>query len=180
MANQTKILLDGKSLTVKDVCNVAYHGTQIDLSESSVELLDKARKLVFELSNKGIPIYGCNRGVGWNKDKKVTKEFIAQFNSNMMHSHAVSVGPYASREEARAAVLVRLNGLLSCGTGLSTEIAVAMRDMLNHDIVPLIPSKGSVGEADIVNLAHLGLALIGKGRVIYRNQIVQAAEAFDA
>ena len=139
---QTKIVLDGRSLTLDAVRAVARGEAQVELSPSSVERLKESRKLVFELSDRGIPIYGCNRGVGWNKDKKVTKEFIAQFNSNMMHSHAVGVGPHASKEEARAAVVVRLNNLLSGCTGLSPEIALMMRDMLNHDIVPLIPAKG--------------------------------------
>lgn len=177
---QTKIVLDGRSLTLDAVRAVARGEAQVELSPSSVERLKESRKLVFELSDRGIPIYGCNRGVGWNKDKKVTKEFIAQFNSNMMHSHAVGVGPHASKEEARAAVVVRLNNLLSGCTGLSPEIALMMRDMLNHDIVPLIPAKGSVGEADIVNLSHLGLALMGEGRVFYKDKIVVADEAFKA
>ncbi|OUO94402.1 aromatic amino acid ammonia-lyase [Cloacibacillus sp. An23] len=177
MALET-IVLDGHSLTLDEVCAVACGKAAVEISPSSAELLAESRKLVFELSNKGIPIYGCNRGVGWNKDKKVTKEFIAQFNSNMMHSHAVGVGPYLSKEEARAAVVVRLNNLLCGCTGLSPEIAFMMRDMLNRDIVPLIPSKGSVGEADIVNLSHLGLALMGEGKVFYKDGTAQARDAF--
>ena len=70
---QTKIVLDGRSLTLDAVRAVARGEAQVELSPSSVERLKESRKLVFELSDRGIPIYGCNRGVGWNKDKKVTK-----------------------------------------------------------------------------------------------------------
>ena len=85
------IELTGRNLSASDVCNIARGLCKVSVSTEAIERLVESRKLVFELSDKGVPIYGCNRGVGWNKDKKVTKEFVSQFNKNMLHSHSVGV-----------------------------------------------------------------------------------------
>lgn len=77
------IELTGRNLSASDVCNIARGLCKVSVSTEAIERLVESRKLVFELSDKGVPIYGCNRGVGWNKDKKVTKEFVSQFNKNM-------------------------------------------------------------------------------------------------
>ena len=172
------IELTGRNLSASDVCNIARGLCKVSVSTEAIERLVESRKLVFELSDKGVPIYGCNRGVGWNKDKKVTKEFVSQFNKNMLHSHSVGVGESASIEEARGAMVIRLNNLLVGCTGLSPEIVQLMAEMLNRSITPLFPKRGSVGEADIVNLSHLGLVLIGEGKVLYKGAVVLAAEAF--
>lgn len=172
--------LSGSGLTIEDVNRVSRDGWKVKIPAQMMERLTEARKLVFELSGKGVPIYGCNRGVGWNKDRKVTKEFVSRFNRNMLHSHAVSVGESASEEDVRAAMVIRLNNLLVGCTGLSPEVVTLIADMLNHNIIPLLPQKGSVGEADIVALSHLGLALIGEGKVLYRGEVVSANEAFAA
>lgn len=179
-ASGNTLELDGSGLTIEDVNRVSRGNCRVEVSAQAMDRLVEARKLVFELSNQGIPIYGCNRGVGWNKDKKVTREFVSRFNRNMLHSHAVAVGESVSEEEARAAILIRLNNLLVGCTGLSPEIVTLMADMLNHHITPLLPKKGSVGEADIVALSHLGLALVGEGKVRYHGQVVSSEEAFQA
>ena len=70
------IELTGRNLSASDVCNIARGLCKVSVSTEAIERLVESRKLVFELSDKGVPIYGCNRGVGWNKDKKVTKEYL--------------------------------------------------------------------------------------------------------
>lgn len=175
---QNALTISGNNLTLDDIYQVSHKHRPVEIEEKSMELLVNTRKLVFELSDRGVPIYGCNRGVGWNKDKNVTSEMIIRFNSNMMHSHAVGVGPYAPQEDVRAAMLIRLNTVLLGCTGLSPEIALLLKEMLNREIHPLIPERGSVGEADIVNLSFLGLALMGEGLVNYRGKEIKAKDAF--
>lgn len=177
---QDKLILSGKELTLEQVFQVSHKFRAVEIAPEAWELLVNSRKLVFELSAQGVPIYGCNRGVGWNKDKKVTKEMIMQFNSNMMHSHAVGLKPYAPEEDVRAAMLIRLNTILVGCTGLSPEIAELLKEMLNRRIHPLIPERGSAGEADIVNLSYLGLVIMGEGSVNYGGNVVEAKEAFSA
>ncbi len=173
------ITLNGKDLTIEDLIKVAKDEEKVFISEEAKERLIKARQLVFDLVDIDVPIYGFNVGVGWNKDKKVFKEFFKEYNSNLIRSHCISVGPNSSKEVVRASMLARLNALLVGCTGLSPEIAQMYEDMLNSGISPLIPERGSVGEADIGCLSHIGLAMIGEGKVYYKGEIVDSLYAFE-
>jgi histidine ammonia-lyase len=52
--------------------------------------------------------------------------------------------------------------------------------MLNRDVVPVVPSKGSVGASgDLAPLAHLALVLIGEGEAWYEGLRLPGAEALD-
>lgn len=166
------IVLTGDSLTPDMVEAIAAGRQKVSVEETLWKKLEEARSLVFELSGRGIPIYGCNTGVGWNKDKKVTKEFITGFNNSMLHSHAVGVGPYAPVEVVRAVMAVRLNGFLNLCTGISPGIVRMYQEFLNREIHPLMPVRGSVGQADIGNLSHIALAVTGEGCAEYHGEIL--------
>jgi histidine ammonia-lyase len=52
--------------------------------------------------------------------------------------------------------------------------------MLNHRVHPVIPARGSVGASgDLAPLAHLALALIGEGEVLYSGERMAAAAALE-
>jgi histidine ammonia-lyase len=174
------IVLTGKGLTLELVMDVARRGRNVTVDKDAVRRLNEGRHIVFELMETGTVIYGGNTGVGWNKDLPVERESIAEFNRNFLHSHAAGVGPYASVEETRAALLIRLNTLLVGCTGISPQIPLMISEFINRGIHPMIPERGSVGEADIACLAHLGLALLGEGKVLYRGKEMPAMKALKA
>lgn len=71
-----KIVLTGNDLTVSDVWEIAVNGAQVEISPEAEAKLEAARKLVYELVDADVPVYGFNTGVGWNKDHKIAKEFL--------------------------------------------------------------------------------------------------------
>lgn len=171
------IKIDGRSLTIEQVAKVAREGTKIEITPDAKDRLKASRKLVFDLVDSNVPVYGFNTGVGWNKDKKVFKDFFQEYNKNLIYSHSLGVLPEASEAEVRAIMLARLNALLVGATGIQPEIAFMYADMLNYGIHPVIPERGSVGEGDITCLSHIGLAMIGEGEVNYKGKRMQAHEA---
>lgn len=90
---------------------------------------------------------------------------------------AKAFGAPASKAVVRAAMAIRLNAMLIGHTGVQPQVVRGLRAFLNHDITPVVPSKGTVGEADIDILAHIGLALMGEGKVTYRGRTRSAAAA---
>lgn len=137
--NNILLLLTGKDLTVQDVYNVSVKGYSIEISEDSKRILEDSRHLVFDLADSDVPVYGFNTGVGWNKDKRVTREFFNQYNTNLIRAHCVAIAPDASIEEVRAIMLVRLNGLLNGRTGIQPAIAYKYAEMLNKNVTPVVP-----------------------------------------
>lgn len=95
----------------------------------------------------------------------------------LIRSHSAAVGPELDEAEVRATLLVRLNCLLADGTGVSWELVERYRDFLNLHLHPVIPGRGSIGEADLVSLAHVGLAVMGEGDVTLRGERMEARRA---
>lgn len=171
------IILNGRELSFENVYKVAHNEAKIEISEDAEIRIKKSRKIIFKLANDGYPVYGLNRGVGWNKDKYVFSEFFQRYNENLINAHCVAVGPEADIEEVRAMMIVRLNTALHGSAGIDPKILHLYKDFLNNDIVPVVPRRGSVGEADIATLSHIGLAMIGKGEVFYKGKRMSACEA---
>ncbi len=175
-----KIILDGSNLTIEDTHRIATGRIEVEIANSAVEKLRKSRELVFRLADQDVPIYGFTVGVGWNKDKKVFGKYFEEYNRNLIYAHCVAVGPLLSEEKVRAVMLARLNTLLSARTGIQLEIVDMYRQFLNRGIHPVVPERGSVGEGDIANLPHIGLAMIGEGDVFYKGNKVPALQALEA
>jgi histidine ammonia-lyase len=137
--------------------------------------VERSHRLLLLAAKNGQPIYGLNRGVGIDRDKQVfragaldpdVRRASERFNRDLLRSHSAAVGPDAPEEFVRAALLARLNTMLYGATGARPAVAQMYVDMLNRHIHPILPSRGSIGEADIGILAHVGLAMMGEGDVI--------------
>lgn len=174
-----KKVLDGLNLTLEDARNVALGRMEVEISETAIQRMKEARELVFALADKDVPIYGFTTGVGWNKDKKVFGKYFEEYNRNLIYAHCVAVGPEMKEEQVRAVMLARLNTLLAARTGIQLEVVEMYRQFLNKGVHPVVPARGSVGEGDIANMSHIGLAMIGEGEVFYQGQRMPAAEALE-
>ncbi|SKC69247.1 HAL/PAL/TAL family ammonia-lyase [Maledivibacter halophilus] len=173
-----KFVLNSNNLTIEQAYKIATsRDIKIEIAEEAIEQLEKTRELVFRLADKGVPIYGFTTGVGWNKDKQIFEDYFEEYNRNLIYAHCLAVDPILSEEKVRAVMLARLNALLSARTGIQIKIVEMYRDFLNHGIHPVIPARGSVGAADITNLSHIGLAMIGEGDVFHNGNRIPAIEA---
>lgn len=173
---EQKIMLTGETLSFDALEKITRKGYQVGISSHAYEKITRAREFVKELSECGVPVYGLSTGVGWNKDRKVFKEYYDQYNKNLLRSHMVGISPICSEEECRAILIIRLNGLLCGHTGQAPKIADYYVEFLNRQIHPVIYKRGSVGEGDIGTLSAVGLAMIGEGDVWYQGQIKPSYE----
>jgi histidine ammonia-lyase len=174
-AKDELLALDGKSLTRDQVHKVAVQQSQVAITPEAQKRVEQSYDLVIAAAEKGIPIYGVNFGVGQNKDKPIIigpltpeqRKNSIEFNKNNLRATSAAAGPDAPEVVVRAAMLIRLNTMLVGQTGAQPRVAELYRDFLNHKIHPVLPTRASVGEADITILAHIGLAMMGEGEVIY-------------
>jgi histidine ammonia-lyase len=171
------VILNGSDLDLPRLAAIANEGAEVEISPDGAERLQASRRLVYDLAESDVPVYGFNTGVGWNKDRHIAAEFFKQYNENLIHSHTLGVGREASEAEVRAAMAIRLNCLLRGNTGIQPEIAHRYAEFLNLALHPIVPERGSVGEGDIAVLSHIGLAMIGEGGVHYGGRRIASAEA---
>ena len=171
------ILLTGNDLTIEKVWSIAVEGAGVEISPEANAKLEASRQLVYDLVDEDVPVYGFNTGVGWNKDHTIAKEFFEDFNRKLIYSHSLGIAPEASEEEVRAMMAIRLNCLLQGYTGIQPAVARRYAEFINYGIHPVVPERGSVGEADIAVMSHIGLAMIGEGDVIYNGERMSSMDA---
>ena len=174
------VRLTGHDLTLQDLYTIACQGCPVEIDPAAYQRLAQGRQTMLKLAHQGKAIYGFNRGVGWNKDRGVDEDALELENQKVIRSHALGLPPYNTVEEVRAMMAIRLNNLLIGASCSTDELANRYRDFLNQGITPQVPKRGSVGEADITTITHMGMAFAGEGMVHYRGQLVEARQAIEA
>lgn len=172
------ITLDGSSLRLEDVEGVARHYVRVGLSGEAKKRIEASRRAVEKIS-KGVRIaYGIKTGFGELANVSIPEGEIGRLQVNLVRSHAAGVGELLSEEDVRAAMLVRANALAKGYSGVRLDVVKMLVDMLNKNVVPVIPSKGSLGASgDLAPLAHLSLVLIGEGEALYKGKKMSGKEA---
>lgn len=171
------VKLDGHSLTLDQIEKVVYGRWLVELDETALQKAEKAKKLLWKMVDSETPVYGTNRGVGLNKDRKVYTGAFEQYNKNLLRSHSLCVPPYCSEEEVRAIMLVRLNCALYGCSGLSVDVLRQYTEFLNKQIHPLVPKRSSIGESDLAVNAMIGMTMIGEGEVLYQGVQMNSLKA---
>lgn len=172
------VLLDGEHLTLEQVGSVATKSEPVSLTPESIEKMLRSRAVVERLAAGDAPVYGVNTGVGRLADVRVGKEDLEQLQRNIVRSHACGTGEPLAREEVRAMMLVRANVLAKGFSGIRPLIAERLCELLNKDVTPLVPSRGSVGASgDLAPLAHMALVLIGEGKAEVDGRLWPGKEA---
>jgi histidine ammonia-lyase len=173
------VVIDGHSLTLEQVAAVAY-GQKAEVAASAIEAIEKARLYVNALIARKQPVYGITTGFGRFSDVVIGAEDVGQLQLNLIRSHACGVGEPLSKPETRALMLLRANALAKGHSGARPQIVQLLIDCLNKDVLPVIPTKGSLGASgDLVPLAHMALFLIGEGQAWEQEKIVPARQALE-
>lgn len=170
--------LNGNSLTLNDLREVACEHRAVMLDPAARIAVEKARALVDDLVASDRVAYAITTGVGKLSDVRIPHEQVCELQLNLVRSHCVGVGIPLPEAETRAMMLLRANSLAKGYSGVRPVVIDTLCEMLNHGVHPLIPSQGSVGASgDLAPLAHLAQGLIGEGEVMFEGRRVCAAEA---
>lgn len=182
LGTEAKPLQLGRApLRVADVVRVARDGQRsgpIGVAPEALEAVAASERLVAELVDQGRVVYGVSTGFGHLAAEQVSREHLSELQVNLLRSTAAGVGRPHAIEEVRAMMLLRAASLAHGFSGIRRETLELLLAMLNHDVVPVVPEKGSVGASgDLAPLAHLALVLIGEGEAWYQGQRLPGAEA---
>jgi histidine ammonia-lyase len=158
--------LDGGHLSIPQLFDIAYNGVQVHLTADAARRIQKARNLIERWVASGETVYGVTTGFGEFANVRIEVKDLEQLQENLILSHAAGAGEPLPKEVVRAMMVLRVNALAKGHSGVRLSTVKLLIEMLNCDIVPVIPSQGSVGASgDLVQLAHLVLAMMGQGKV---------------
>ncbi len=175
--DRESLILTGFDLEPARVAGVARDGLPVEMAPEALERMALSRAVVETHVDENIPVYGLTTGLGPRVTHRLSRAEMAEFSELTVLARSTALGPALPRDQTRALLLVRLNGLLAGGAGASLEIADALARLLNRGLHPVVPSVGSVGASDLCQMAHLGLALLGEGEMEAGGRRLPAREA---
>ncbi|MDO8550046.1 MAG: histidine ammonia-lyase [Ignavibacteria bacterium] len=163
---QNKLSIDGESLTLDRIESFIKTNLKLGITKEAKKRINKSRALVEKWVNNNEVIYGVTTGFGEFANIRISKENILELQENLIVSHAAGTGEYLPPAIVKIMMLLRLNALSRGYSGIRLSTLELMIKMVENNIIPVIPSQGSVGSSgDLVQLSHLVLAMIGKGNV---------------
>ncbi len=160
------MFVTGEELNIETVWQVAHalNKTPLELSPDAAEKVKASRNYIMGRVSEGEVIYGVNTGFGAFSSVKISDAEIVELQQNLIRSHCSGVGEAFTPEQTKAIMLLRANALARGHSGIRVEVINKILEFINKDIVPVVPSQGSVGASgDLAPLSHLALSLIGEG-----------------
>ncbi len=164
-------------LTVEKVFALVRGELQGVLDEEARGRLDRSRETVERLAASRKAVYGVNTGFGPLVDVKVSPEETSRLQENLLMTHAVGVGEPIAAELSKIMMVCKVHALAQGYSGIRREVVERILYFLGHDLVPVVPSQGSVGASgDLAPLAHLFLPLLGRGYFFEEGRVVPAGK----
>ncbi|MEF9983373.1 MAG: histidine ammonia-lyase [Oscillospiraceae bacterium] len=173
-----QVIIGEKNLTIEEFINVARGKAQVSLSPNAIERINKSRAVVDGFVDNCDVVYGITTGFGKFSNVSISKEDSALLQKNLIITHAVGAGNPFPEEVVRGMLLLRINNISKGFSGARLILIETLIEMLNKNLVPFVPEKGSLGASgDLAPLSHLILPLLGLGKAYFNGELLDGAEA---
>jgi len=174
------IVLDGSNLTVEKTVEIARRGAKVELHPDALERIKACRAMLEKKIQAGEIMYGINTGIGEFSEVVLSEEQVRDFQKYLIYNHAAGIGDPAPVEQVRAAMASRINVHAKGRSGCRPEITLALVDMLNKQVTPVVCRKGSVGASgDLAPMSQIALLLMGEGEAFYRGERLPGRTAME-
>lgn len=151
---------------------------RLELSTDAQTAVADAHETVASVVAAGGAVYGINTGFGRLAGTVIPDSSLRTLQKNVVLTHAIGSGPPLSAAETRLVLAMKIASLAQGYSGVRPELVRFMIEMFNRDLLPVIPSQGSVGASgDLTPLAHVAAAMIGEGKISVGGEAVPAADA---
>lgn len=165
-------------LTYDLIEKILLDNTKLYLSDTAKEKIQHCRDyLDKKTDNNTVPIYGVTTGFGSLCNKHISSEDLSTLQENLVKSHSCSVGTMIDKTVIKLMLLLKAHALSMGFSGVQVETVQRILDFYNNDIYPVVYDRGSLGASgDLAPLANLFLPLIGEGKVVYKDKIINGKE----
>ena len=169
------LTIDNQLITLAELRQAWSEPVTVDLGDSARRRVAESNELIDDVVAHGDTVYGVNTGFGQLASVRISNDELAHLQENLVRSHAVGVGEDLDDDIVRLVMLMKVIALAEGFSGVRLELVEALCALVNNQIYPRIPSRGSVGASgDLAPLAHMAGALIGIGEVRVNGNFVPA------
>jgi histidine ammonia-lyase len=172
------LVLKPGALRLSDLAATFARPQALILPDDVMPSINASYQAVQAVVARGLPAYGINTGFGKLARSHIADHELELLQTNLVRSHAVGVGPLLDDDVVRLVLVLKAASLARGYSGVRPEVIGLLLELVNHQIYPCIPAKGSVGASgDLAPLSHMTLTLLGEGNARVGGRIVPAARA---
>jgi histidine ammonia-lyase len=154
-----------------------YDGIQYSLDEGAFEEINKSAEAVQQVIKDDRVVYGINTGFGLLASTRIKTDELELLQRSIVLSHSAGFGEYMEDATVRLMMVLKINSLSRGFSGIRLSVIQALIQLLNAEVYPCVPKKGSVGASgDLAPLSHMVLPLLGEGEMSYQDNVISAEE----
>lgn len=172
-----KLSLTPGEITLPTLRQVQKSAVQVTLADSAVANIQASADCVQQVISEKRTVYGINTGFGLLANTKIAEQELELLQRSIVLSHAAGIGQYMADSTVRLMMLLKINSLSRGFSGVRLTLIEFLIGLLNAEVYPCVPEKGSVGASgDLAPLAHMCLPILGEGEVRHQGKVMPASE----
>ncbi|MGN2613153.1 histidine ammonia-lyase [Aliivibrio fischeri] len=170
-------IIPGK-LSLKQLRKVSRHPTKLSLDPNAQPDMLINADVVAQVIEEGKTVYGINTGFGLLANTRIAEKDLETLQRSIVLSHAAGIGEFMEDATVRLMMVLKINSLARGYSGIRPLVIDALIQLVNSEVYPCIPKKGSVGASgDLAPLAHMSTVLLGEGEARYRGEVITGKTA---
>ncbi|WP_407330325.1 histidine ammonia-lyase [Enterovibrio sp. 27052020O] len=173
-----QLTLTPGELTLTQLRAVSRQNVQLSFAKGVKEDMQPSIDTVASVLSEGRVVYGINTGFGLLANTRINAEDLETLQRSIVLSHAAGIGAFMDDNTVRLMMVLKINSLARGFSGIRFSVVEALATLINADVYPCIPKKGSVGASgDLAPLAHMSTVLLGEGQARHKGEFISGAVA---
>ncbi|MDN3610171.1 histidine ammonia-lyase [Vibrio ostreicida] len=172
------LTLQPGNVSLKELRKISRSPVKLSLDPRAIPDIEASTQVVEKVISEDRTVYGINTGFGLLANTRIMPEDLETLQKSIVLSHAAGIGAFMSDETVRLMMVLKINSLARGFSGLRLTVIQALIDLVNAEVYPCVPQKGSVGASgDLAPLAHMSTVLLGEGQARHNGKILTGIEA---
>lgn len=173
-----KITINPGNITLAELRQISRQQVSLSLDKSAIKGIHASSQVVNDVIADDRAVYGINTGFGLLANTRIATEDLDQLQRSIVLSHAAGIGALMNDATVKLLMVLKVNSLARGFSGIRLSVIEALIQLINKEVYPCIPQKGSVGASgDLAPLAHMSAVLIGEGKARYKGEIISGEAA---
>ncbi|PMN88305.1 histidine ammonia-lyase [Enterovibrio norvegicus] len=173
-----ELCLQPGELTLNQLREISREPVALTFADHVEQTMQPSIDTVAKVLDEGRVVYGINTGFGLLANTRIEKDDLETLQRSIVLSHAAGIGEFMEDKTVRLMMVLKVNGLARGFSGIRFSVVEAIAKLINAEVYPCIPKKGSVGASgDLAPLAHMSTVLLGEGQARHKGEVISGAMA---
>ncbi|KHT63259.1 histidine ammonia-lyase [Photobacterium gaetbulicola] len=173
-----QIEINPGKLSLKQLRHISRHKVTLSLNSAAYDDMLASTQAVEQVIAEDKVVYGINTGFGLLANTRIAVEDLETLQRSIVLSHAAGIGQFMEDHTVRLMMALKINSLARGYSGIRPKVVDALITLVNAEVYPCIPQKGSVGASgDLAPLAHMSTVLLGEGQARHNGEVISGAAA---